>query len=156
QPERRKTVKTRFTLIGMIGFWVVSNAGLAFGAVDLDVWQWRNPLPSGNSLFAVAFGGNTFVVAGELGAASRSADGLEWLTVNTGITNTRHGMAYGNGLFVMVGDGGSIATSPDGESWTARASGTANPLWSVAFGNGTFVAVGSASTAVTSMDGVNW
>ncbi len=126
------------------------------GADDLDVWRWRNPVPTANSLFAAGFGANRFVVAGELGTAATSVDGLEWITANTGVTNTLNAVTFGSNLFVIVGDGGTILSSDNGLSWTARNSGTTNRLSGVAHGNGTFVAVGSGGTAVISTDATNW
>src|ERR1043166_4936371 len=106
------------------------------GADELDVWQWRNPVPSGESLYAAGFGANRFVVAGELGTVATSADGVEWITGNTGVTNTLNAVAFGSGWFVIVGDGGTILTSQDGVSWTARNPGTTNRLSGAAYGNG--------------------
>src|SRR5438876_6016446 len=47
-------------------------------AGQLDTWQWRNPLPQGNDLTAVAFGNGLFVGVGEVGASVTSSDGVIW------------------------------------------------------------------------------
>lgn len=126
------------------------------GAAGLDAWEWRNPKPTGNALYAACFGANKFVVAGELGITAYSSDGLEWTTVKTSTTNGLYAITFGNALFVGVGAEGTIITSPDAVSWTARNSGTTSQLSGIAYGNGIFIAVGSDQTALVSTNGTNW
>lgn len=124
---------------------------------DLDHMEWRNPFPTGNSLFAVTFGASKFIAAGEFGIAATSPDGVNWTSMGGGgISNTIYALTFGGDLFVAVGDEGRIFTSADGVVWTARNSGTTNRLTGVTYGNGIYVAVGAGNTTTVSSDGVNW
>ena len=130
------------------------------GSEPLDQWTWRNPLPQGNDLAAVAFGTGLLVAVGANGTILTSVDGAAWQERNSGTTNDLLGVAYGNGGFVATGLRGTILNSNDGITWNPRASVTNTDLLGVAFGNGQFVAVGGihgmSSVIVTSGDGVAW
>ncbi len=123
-------------------------------------WTWRNPLPQGDDLLAVTYGGGQFVAVGVGGTILSSPDGQNWAEADSGTDMDLFGVTYGNGLFVAVGEG-VILTSPDGASWT-RGSCACAPgyLYAVTYGGGRFVAVGSdymgAPFAAVSTDGVNW
>lgn len=137
-------------------------------ADPLDTWNWRNPLPTGNTLRAVTYGANTFVAVGDHGTIVSSPDGMRWTQQPSGLTNALAGVAYGNGAFVVVGglnrgdnNTNVVLTSTNGQTWTLRNSGSTNLLLSIAFGNGVFVAVGTTvspptDTILTSLDGIHW
>ncbi len=113
----------------------------------LDSWQWRNPLPTGNNLFGIAFLNNNFVAVGEAGSVFTSSDGVSWTTKSTGLSNAVRNVTFGNGIYVAVGDSGAISSSPDLETWTRADSGIgtgifATNLNAVTFANGVFVEVG--------------
>ncbi len=125
----------------------------------LDNWVWRNPLPTGGKLLAVAYGNSTFVAVGEDGAILTSPDGVAWTQRTSGMVADLHAVAYGNGAFVAVGEDGTIVTSPDAVTWTPRESGLSDWLTGVAYGSGLFVAVGFTAFAnkyATSPDGITW
>ena len=125
----------------------------------LDHWHWRNPLPQGQPVCAVAYGNNTFVAVGESGIIFTSNDdGETWTARTSGTFEALYGISYGNGTFVAVGSDGTILTSDNnGVTWTARTSGTTESLNGISYGNGTFVAVGSDGTILTSdNNGVTW
>ena len=131
-------------------------------ADPLDNWHWRNPLPQGNPLQAVAYGSNTFVAVGNGGTILTSPDGVTWTSGTSGTGNSLNGICYSNNIFVAVGTEGTILTSPDGLNWTPRTSGTDYELLGITHGNGTFVAVGKSpfsqtdNIILTSVDGVDW
>jgi hypothetical protein len=128
----------------------------AYSIADpIDSWNWRSPLPQGNTLNDVAFGNGTFVAVGYLGTILTSPDGTAWTPRTSGTTNTLAGVVFANGRFVAVGQSGTILTSPDGMAWTVRASGTSNRLNGVTFAK-VFVVVGDNGTILASPDGVNW
>jgi photosystem II stability/assembly factor-like uncharacterized protein len=129
-------------------------------AAQLDHWHWRNPLPQGEPISAVAYGNNTFVAVGASGTIFTSNDDGETWTyrkVKTTYYDT-NGISYGNGTFVAVGAGGTIFTSNDnGVTWTFKTSGTTESLNGISYGNGTFVAVGDGDTILTSdNNGLTW
>ena len=122
----------------------------------LDRWQWRNPLPTGNSLFGVAFGEDRFVAVGALGATFLSSNGVNYSAQSSVSTQRLNAVTFGGGQFVAVGNGGVIQTSPDGGAWTLQNSGTSFALLAVAYGSGKFVAVGENGITVSSPNGVTW
>ncbi|WP_135555315.1 InlB B-repeat-containing protein [Paenibacillus cymbidii] len=127
-------------------------------ADTVDNWTVRSPLPTGQSLYGVAYGNGVYVSVGIGGTAMTSADGANWTIHASGIeSNTMlFSVTYGNGLFVAVGWAGKIFTSPDGVNWTSRTSGSGEYLYNVTYGNGLFVASGSSDVITTSADGITW
>jgi hypothetical protein len=140
---------------------------IARAADPLDTWTWRNPLPSGSKLVAVAYGNGRYVALGSHGATASSPDGVNWVQGHpTGLPFgvTFHDLAYGNGQFVAVGwewDYGFleqslvIFSSADGVSWVQRLDGPfffteGADSYRVAYGNGHFVAVGYNGTILKS------
>ena len=137
-------------------FLLILGGASSVYADYLDEWQWRNPLPQGNTLSGVVYGSNTFVAVGGYGTILTSPDGETWTIKTTGISSKLNGVTYGNNTFVAVGGYGTILTSPDGETWTSRISGTSNWLGGVTYVNNTFVAVGKGGIVLTSPDGETW
>lgn len=125
-------------------------------ANPLNEWNWRNPLPAGNSLYAITYAHGNFIAVGAGGGILASADGTNWSSRPAVTRNTLRGVTSSENIFVAVGEGGAIVTSPDGLAWTARSSGVTTHLLSVAYGNGRFAAVGESGVIVTSPDGVIW
>src|ERR1043166_2396325 len=75
-----------------------------YAAADLlDVWQRRNPFPTGNPLNSVAFLKGQFVTAGSRATLLVSTDGSNWVQRfvpgEQGLTQA----AFGSGLYVVVG-----------------------------------------------------
>ncbi len=141
-----------------LGHTVSVNATLSVTStlpVDLQKWDWRNPLPHGEPLHAVASEGGQFVAVGVNGTAMITSDGLVWTGRNTGVRGLLH-LVRGGGQFVAVGYGGAIVTSPDGGEWTSRPFGQFNDLSSTTWSGSQFVAVGDRGTILTSPDGVAW
>jgi hypothetical protein len=143
----------------------------AFGQVSddpLENWEWRNPLPTGGTLWKIEFANGQFLAVGTAGEILTTADGKSWSYVISGTTETLIGVTYGgdpgNGLYVAVGEAGTIVTSPDSVNWTLRDSGIDADLTGVAYGNGTFIAVGYVWTVangyvekiLSSTNGIDW
>src|SRR2546428_574716 len=106
----------------LLSHWLFS--AVAGQATDpLDNWQWRNPLPTGNALYGIAFLNNNFVAVGEAGSVFISSDGIAWTARSTGLSNTLRNVSFGNGRYVAVGDSGAIAFSTDLDAWTPANSG---------------------------------
>jgi hypothetical protein len=104
----------------------------------------------------VAFGNNTFVAVGYLGAIFRSSDGINWTPSPSGTSWALKKVTFTGTEFIVVGDAGKILTSPDGSVWTARTSNVAQGFTSAAFGTGASVAVGTSGTILTSSGDANW
>jgi len=127
----------------------------------------NRPFGTGN-IYAIAYGGGTFVAVGESGKMAYSSDGVTWSAVGTSPFVTSFGstyyitaIAYGNGTFVAMRgwvraySTGEIATSTDGGvTWTPidvdSIFGTYSPIYAIAYGNNTFVA-GSQSPPLSSI-----
>ncbi|NLG16290.1 MAG: hypothetical protein GX556_03035 [Fibrobacter sp.] len=122
----------------------------------LDAWEWRDPLPWGNSPCDIAYGNGQFVVAADGGVIFTSSDGIDWKRKNLCTLYNFHSIVYEAGQFVAVGDSGTIFTSRDALSWYSRNSGTRKCLNAVSFGNNRFVAAGEDGTICVSQDAVSW
>ena len=124
-------------------------------AGPLDTWQWRNPLPQGNGLAAVAYGNGLFVGVGDGGAIVTSSDGATWSVQSSGIESWLTAVAFGNGRFVAAGGPGVVVTSEDGTNWVRQPFPVGTYPNAIAFGNDRFV-VGSYSFLFMSTDGEHW
>jgi hypothetical protein len=145
--------------------WLVFSAAIvvtwlhglnAYAGDPFANWTWRNPLPAGNTLYAVTHAANRFVAVGDQGVILSSPDGTNWTTQSSATRNTLNEITYGHGLFVAVGENGTIITSADAESWETRSSGTSAGFTAIAFGNDRFVAIAGDGTIHTSTDGFVW
>src|SRR5690349_1458171 len=58
---------------------LLSCTQIGWAKDPLDIWTWRNPLPTGAYLFRAAYGNGQFVVVGESGTVLTSADGINWV-----------------------------------------------------------------------------
>jgi hypothetical protein len=139
----------------LVGFLLVLVAA-DVGAHPLDVWHWRNPLPQGNSLNAIAYGNGLYVAVGAAGTVLTSADATNWTRRISGTFEQLNSITFGNNQFVAVGAFGAIVTSADGILWAPQYGGTFFSLNGVTFGNGMYVVVGENNTIITSIDGIMW
>ncbi len=135
---------------------VLLSADDAMGQSDsLSRWYWRNPLPAGNTLNAVAYGNGTFIAVGDGAMVLVSTDGTHWAMRDFGIQCQLSGVAYGGGLFVVMGNSDGIpvvGTSTDGIDWESATLDTPLLPEAVVYGNGRFVAVASRASNAGSAD----
>jgi hypothetical protein len=112
-------------------------------------------------MFAITWGDNKFVGAGESGRGAYSTDGVTWTAIGDmkfGTTPIR-AVAYGGGRFVAAGNGGKGAYSTDGVTWTpftTTTSGLTNNITAIIYADGKFVAVNDDLWCLYSPDGINW
>ncbi|MCX6954077.1 MAG: immunoglobulin domain-containing protein [Verrucomicrobia bacterium] len=136
------------------------DAALAVDAettAELQQWTWRNPLPHGDSLTAIASDGSQFVAVGNNGLTKTTADGVGWSVHQAdGQGNSLLAIARGAGRFVAVGYNETIVSSANGIEWTRHGVGGFNTLQSVAWSGSQFLAVGERGTVFTSPDGIAW
>lgn len=145
----------------------------AAASQQLDIWTWRNPVPTANQLYSITHGainGSTLWVA--VGANSTivtsSDGGVTWsLQAAPAPLATLNSVAYSStsaNHFVAVGSSDVngndvILFSPDGVTWTTAtvpAPDNYGGLFGVAYGNGNFMAVGFDGYNYNSADGQNW
>ncbi len=133
-------------------------------ADPLDDWKWINPLPQGNRLSAVTYGGGRVVAVGAYGAIIHSPDlaTLPWTVSRPPVNGDLNAVAFGNGTYVAAGTGtdtsGMILTSTDATNWFKQSWTNANTrsINGLAYGAGVFVAVGERGGIWSSEDGTNW
>ena len=140
-------------------FYITLLASAFTDVVVPDNWRWRNPLPNSNLLAGVAYGKETYVAVGELGAIISSVNGTVWVKSNTDITKSLHKVAFSDNRFVAVGeDIGTydvILTSTDGVHWE-KYSRALYRLNNVSFDAGGFVTAGVFGIILNSCDGPSW
>ena len=136
--------------------WGALGASVARAALG-DNWLFTNPVPSNQTLQAVAVANGKFVAAGAHGALLSSTDGTTWAAPAVPAASTGlNALAVRGSLIVAVGDQGGVVTSTDAAGWTVRATPTNAALHGVADSGSLFVAVGDAGTVMTSADGQTW
>lgn len=95
-----------------------ATTGLAWGQGGVNVghsgWHWANPQPQGNTLTDVEFAGGAGYAAGEFGTLLRTANGLDWAGVPTGLTADLHALRALDANTVVVGAGCAMRRSDDG------------------------------------------
>jgi hypothetical protein len=134
----------------------ITSTGATLNVASVPNFVWRNPVPEGGTLNAVAFGAGKFVAVGVGGRVLVSIDGANWSQVATLPTAALNGVGFDDFQWVAVGNNGALFTSRDGVDWTQRNPSTTSTLRSVATVNGAWVVAGDTGTIVTSLDGVNW
>lgn len=150
--------------IGLPMLLLAALSPLLQAADPLDDWQWVNPLPQGNRMSAVTYGGGRVVGVGNYGAIIHSTDvaTVPWAVSRPPTNGDLSAVVFGNGTYVAAGTGagnsGMILTSTDvtnwfKQSWTNTAT---RAVYGLAYGEGLFVAVTERSGVWTSADGTNW
>ncbi len=155
---------TRYALRGVAFFGsrilIVGENRTVLYADDVDDFQ-LGTLAGGPAtnywLEAVAASAQLAVAAGDDGHILTSANGINWVHQNSGVSADLRGAAYGNSAFVVVGTGGKILSSLNGTNWIQRNSLTSSDLNRVTFANNQFTAVGANGVTRSSTDnGTNW
>jgi hypothetical protein len=161
-----KMGKTKFSFFTL--FLIILTIALPYTtkASPLDCWNWRNPLPQGNTLMKIEYLNGMFVAVGDSGSIITSTDGqnwttaenIDWIAWNSNNTVILRDVTYGNGLFVAVGNDRTIVTSSDGVNWTirSRAPNRSDDLYHVSCVNGSFYAASDFGVILTSIDGIHW
>jgi hypothetical protein len=141
------------------GLYVVANNDNGYGSIvvssNLNNWTDYYPQP-GPALYALAYGSNTWVAVGYLGAIWTSINGAGWQIQTLGNGTDLTGIVYAQNKFVAVGDQGLTMNSPDGIIWSTNNSTTTAHLNGIVYGQGDFLAVGVNGTMVLSKDGIHW
>jgi photosystem II stability/assembly factor-like uncharacterized protein len=106
-PMTGRAIKTIMALSNLL------LGALLSGVFGQAHWVWRNPSPTGNSLFDITYAKARFVAVGGSGSVLTSADGKKWTEENVGSDRSLYAVAYGAQQCVAVGDSGTILTSSD-------------------------------------------
>jgi hypothetical protein len=99
-----------------------------------------------NDLFAVAYGNDVFVTAGEehyrgTGRIVTSADGQSWGAAAIPTTNALRSLRFVEGFFFAAGKSGVLLTSTNGVDWQLRTAFTSGPLGQSILGRGRVLTV---------------
>ncbi len=146
---RKSRVIVQRTIIALI-----ISSGTVFGQSH---WEWKSPLPQGNTLNSATYGNGRYVAVGNCGTVITSNDGHSW-KLDTAFAYKFQDLVsvtYGPGQFAAIGSYGNIFTSSDGTAWTRQAFGNYKKIRSIVYGDSLFVAVGDTGV-YTSKDGVTW
>ena len=120
-------------------------------------WRWINPLPQGNTLSGVAFGGGRYVAVGRAGTILVSDDGVAWSMRASNLPHDLADVAWNGNEFLVAGASGTILVSSDrGESWAFRINGAAENLVRAAWNGSRWVVAGDAGSLLTSTDANAW
>ncbi len=106
--------------------------------------------------YGIAYGANTYVVAGSAGKILSSPDCDIWTEETSGSGPNLISVYFANNLFVVVGADGFILSSANGQNWSIVGTVTSETLFEVQFCHDTWVAVGANGTLLTSKAGDNW
>ena len=159
----------RWSILAVFSLAVCMTAYSQVSEYALDNWEWRNPLPTGGTLWNIEFANGQFLAVGTAGEIMTTPDGVSWSYIVSGTNENLTSVTYRdepeNGLYVAVGEFGTIVTSPDSVNWTVRDSGIDDALTGVTYGNGTFIAVGFVAWTpaigykekiLSSTNGIDW
>jgi len=162
-------MKTSMNRIFLVTLRLPLLLGAAFSARvqatdPLDDWKWINPLPQGNRMGAVTYGGGRVVAVGSYGAIIHSTNlaTMPWAVSRPPTNGDLNAVVFGHGLYVAAGAGGGnsgmILTSTDVTNWFKQSwtNSATRAIYGLAFGEGLFVAVTERSGVWTSPDGTNW
>ena len=105
-----------------------------------------------DDFYAIAHGGNGFIVVGEDGVKLWSTDGLSWVKEEG--TIPLYDVAWGGEIFVAVGEGGARKQADESGNWATPVFG-GDDLTGVAYGEGRWVAVGPGRSVI-SEDAQDW
>ncbi len=133
-------------------------AGMRTSSFAQSGWYLQNPLPQGNTLWAVAALDSSIVLAaGEYGTILSTTDGgASWTLQSSGTTNHLRGVSFvdANTGWAVGGGGTILSTTDGGATWTPQSSGTTVALHGVSFVNAnTGWAVGEQGTILKTDNG---
>lgn len=89
-----------------------NSRSLILTSTDGITWTPRDPGITGDRLYGISYGGNTFVATSYMGRILTSSDGITW-TLRTTIGDPLASVAYNSGAFISVGLYGIILQSGD-------------------------------------------
>ena len=121
-----------------------------------DDWRHSLPLPTSQTIQALAHDGSQFVAVGDHGTLLTSPDAITWEARNVTANGRLAGVMWTGTQFVVAGAEGALLTSSDGESWTPQVSPTRLAWRAVAWDGTRMIAVGDAGAMATSTTGAAW
>ncbi len=118
-------------------------------------WEWIEPSPQGQQLYAVASNHDTVVAVGWSGAIVVSDDGVRWRAQVPIQWKALYDVVWAGDQFIAVGDG-VILTSSDGSAWTEALIQVNDEIRTVIWTGTETIAFGLYGTTYLSVDGESW
>ena len=134
----------------------VTSVSAALRLTSSNPWTWRNPTPTGNDLWAVAYGAGRYVAVGRAGTILTSSDAVSWVPQPQLVPILLTNVVYTGSKFVAVGTSGTVLVSDDGLSWTKGNVGEATTLYGAAYSGSVWVLTGSGGAIYTSTNLSTW
>ncbi len=121
-------------------------------------WRWSNPRPHGNSIRALARGGDFAIEVGDNGSIHTSQNLVQWFPRESGVGGTLRAATFFKEQAVVAGAGGTLLYSEGEEQFTPGEldNPTGEAFRALAASGNTIVAGGSNGTLYTSTDGRQW
>jgi hypothetical protein len=125
---------------GALGASSLDDVPTIWTSADLKTWS---PLPAHAPGFeGVAFGNGVFVLTGNDGAVSYSADGANWIRADSGVAYPLNHVIFANGKFYASGGIGTLLVSSNGREWSPVPCSSSMFLYDVCATQDSLIAVG--------------
>lgn len=150
------TVRMRGCAYGNGIYVIVGTSGaIQYSTNNGETWNIITPFTA-NVIVSVAYGGGYFICVDSAGGIFKTTNCVEWVQLESPITDIINAIVYVNGKFAFVGANGLIAFSNDATNFNLVNSGTTNELTSITRGLDKYVAVSTAGDILVSINGIDW
>ena len=151
------TIHSRWAMALLLFGMVASIAPRSAKAAE-GPWRWSNPRPHGNSIRAMAKGGDFAIEVGDNGSIHTSQNMVQWFPRESGARRTLRAATFFKEQAIVAGAGGTLLFSEGEEQFTPGEldKSTGEAFRALAASGNTIVAGGSNGTLYTSTDGRKW
>jgi hypothetical protein len=121
-------------------------------------WRWSTPRPHGNSIRAMAKGGDFSIEVGDNGSIHTSQNMVQWFPRASGVEQTLRAAVFFAEQAIVAGDGGTLLYSEGEENFEPGEldKPTSQTIRALAASGKTIVAGGDDGTLYISTDGRKW
>jgi len=152
------TEKIRLMAKGGLALGLLAWLAPGLAKAEEGPWRWSNPRPHGNSIRAIANGGDFAIEVGDNGSIHTSQNRVQWFPRTSGVEATLRAVVFFAGQAVVAGDGGTLLYSESEAQFTPgeldKPPGEA--FRALAASDEIIVAGGNNGTLYTSTDGRKW
>ena len=139
-----------------LGLLALFASGLA--KAEEGPWRWANPRPHGNSIRAIAKGGDFSIQVGENGSIHTSQNLVQWFPREIGTEVTLRAATFFKNQAIVAGDDGTLFYSENEQTFAQAElnTSTSRTFRALAASSQTIVAAGNDGTIYTSSNGRSW